>query len=49
MANSEDSKDKLGNADEDLRIFETLCISSPDKVHFIFINCTLLNFFLQYI
>ncbi|KAF7992782.1 hypothetical protein HCN44_005126 [Aphidius gifuensis] len=31
MASSEDSKDKLGNADEDLRIFETLCISSPDK------------------
>ncbi|KAH0552456.1 coiled-coil domain-containing protein 170 isoform X2 [Cotesia glomerata] len=28
---SEDSKDSPGNTEEDLKIFETLCISSPDK------------------
>ncbi|XP_044593010.1 coiled-coil domain-containing protein 170 isoform X3 [Cotesia glomerata] len=29
---SEDSKDSPGNTEEDLKIFETLCISSPDKL-----------------
>ena len=32
MADSEDTRDAHGNTEEDLKIFETLCLSSPRQV-----------------
>lgn len=45
---AEDSKDLPGNTEEDLKIFETLCISTPDKVFlnfkFVIVEFIFLNF-----